>query len=241
VKQPLNDFWIRVCGGLRVAGGFIEAFVGGGAALAGAAGEAPPFDTSTILLVGGAVVFCHGTDVMGAGFYELLYGVQRRTFTAQALGDDADFAFSVLGTPAVGGARILAIESAESLALARQVQMSSHDQITKTLYHYTNEKGLTGILESKNLWASTKAINPKDVRYGNGQYLSDIIPGTKTPNQLSREFLGHPFQGQKYTHYVEIDVTGLDVVPGRPGVLVILNDSSLDILDRIISNGIVPK
>ena len=67
----------------------------------------------------------------------------------------------------------------------------------------------------------TSAGHPRDVRYGDGQYLSDISPGTKTPAQLSRAPFGHPFLGRRGTHYVEIDVTGLNVQRGRPGVFVI--------------------
>src|SRR5262249_17785014 len=58
-----------------------------------------------------------------------------------------------------------------------------------TLFHYTNDSGLKGILDSGSLNPSLKAINPRDARYGNGQYLSDIAPGAKTPAQLSRAFL----------------------------------------------------
>jgi RHS repeat-associated protein len=108
---------------------------------------------------------------------------------------------------------------------------------TQTLFHYTDEKGPTWILDSGELNPSLKALNPNDVRYGNGQYLSDIVPGTKTPAQLSREFLGQPFQGQKYTHYIEIDVSGLNVVPGRPGVFVVPGETPLDLTGRIISSG----
>jgi hypothetical protein len=67
----------------------------------------------------------------------------------------------------------------------------------------------------------------------------DIVPGTKTPAQLSRQFLGQPFQGRKFTHYVEIDVTGVNVMRGREGVFVIPNDTALDISRRIISSGTV--
>jgi hypothetical protein len=105
------------------------------------------------------------------------------------------------------------------------------------LFHYTNEEGLNGILESGELRPSLKAVNPNDVRYGNGQYLSDIVPGTKTPAQLSRAFLGQPFQGAKYTHFIEIDVSGLNVTQGREGVFVIPNDAPLDLTGRIISSG----
>lgn len=110
----------------------------------------------------------------------------------------------------------------------------------RTVFHYTDEAGQQGILSSKQLNASTKAANPKDVRYGNGQYVSDFAPGTKTPAHLSREFLGQPFQGRKFTHYVEIDVTDLNVVKGRNGVYVIPNDTPLDISSRVISSGKTP-
>jgi hypothetical protein len=107
----------------------------------------------------------------------------------------------------------------------------------QTLYHYTTEDGLNGIRSSNELWASTRAANPRDARYGNGQYLSDIVPGTLRPGQLSRAFLGHPFSGRRFTHYVEIDVTGLNVVKGRDGVFVIPNEGPLDILGRIVGWG----
>ena len=110
----------------------------------------------------------------------------------------------------------------------------------RTLFHYTDEAGHTGILDSEALNPSLKALNPKDARYGNGQYLSDIVPGTKTPAQLSREFLGIPFQGSRFTHYVEIDVSGLNVVEGRAGVFVIPNEGPLDLGGRIVGSGLVP-
>ncbi|MFN7769727.1 MAG: HYD1 signature containing ADP-ribosyltransferase family protein, partial [Planctomycetaceae bacterium] len=111
----------------------------------------------------------------------------------------------------------------------------------RTLYHYTDEAGLGGITESNSLRASTKARNPSDVRYGNGQYVSDFAPGTKTPAQLSREFLGQPFQGKRFTHYIEIDVTDLQVIQGRNGVFVIPNDVPLDLTGRVIGSGRVPS
>ena len=77
---------------------------------------------------------------------------------------------------------------------------------------------MEGILQTKVIKPSLKELNPKDVRYGNGQYLSDIVPGTKTPSQLGRQFINVPNK-HKYTHYVAIDVSGLDVTKGRDGVL----------------------
>lgn len=105
------------------------------------------------------------------------------------------------------------------------------------LYHYTTEEGQQSILNSKSLYASTKANNPNDARYGDGQYLSDIAPGTKTPAQLSKAFLNIPYQGRRFTNYVAIDVTGLNVVKGRDGVYVIPNQSTLNIGNRIVGSG----
>jgi hypothetical protein len=107
----------------------------------------------------------------------------------------------------------------------------------QTMYHYTSEAGMKGIVDSKQLNASLKSANPSDARYGNGQYLSDIAPGTKTCDQLSRCFLGVPWAGRRFTNYVEIDVTGLNVVKGRDGVFVIPNQGPLDLTGRIVSSG----
>ncbi|MET8827826.1 HYD1 signature containing ADP-ribosyltransferase family protein [Streptomyces sp. NPDC004610] len=107
----------------------------------------------------------------------------------------------------------------------------------QSLYHYTNEAGHDGILSSGEMRPSLKANNPKDARYGDGQYLTDIRPGTKTLGQLSAAFLRVPWAGRKFTHYIEIDVRGLDVVEGRPGVFVILNSGSLDLTGRILNSG----
>lgn len=95
---------------------------------------------------------------------------------------------------------------------------------------------MNGIVESKELNPSLKANNPKDARYGDGQYLSDNTPGSKTPAQLAKEFINVPNK-YKYTNYVEIDTTGLNVVKGRDGVFVIPNDGPLDLINRIVNWG----
>jgi RHS repeat-associated protein len=113
------------------------------------------------------------------------------------------------------------------------------DEELGSLYHYTNEKGYEGILESGELRASLKADNPKDARFGDGQYLSDIAPGTKTPGQLSYAFVRVPWAGHKFSHYIEVDVRGLEVMRSveRPDVYVVPNQGPLDISDRIVSHG----
>jgi hypothetical protein len=106
-----------------------------------------------------------------------------------------------------------------------------------TLYHYTDQTGLDGILRSNVLLASTSAGHPGDVRYGNGQYLTDIVPGTMSSARLSRALFGHPFLGQRCTHYVQIEIAGLQVQQGRQSVYVISGDQPLDLTGRIIRSG----
>ncbi|MGR9394845.1 HYD1 signature containing ADP-ribosyltransferase family protein [Rhizobium leguminosarum] len=57
---------------------------------------------------------------------------------------------------------------------------------------------------------------------------------------MSREFLGRAFHGNRFTHYVEIDVTGLGAAQGCPGVYVIPNEMPLDLTGRLLSSWKVP-
>ena len=99
---------------------------------------------------------------------------------------------------------------------------------------------MNGILTSGRLNPSLYSRSPNDVRYGDGQYLSDVVPGTMPHPKLSATFMRIPFQGRKFTHYLELDVRGLDVIRGRPGVYVILNQEPLNIIGRVVSSGRVP-
>lgn len=58
-----------------------------------------------------------------------------------------------------------------------------------------------------------------------------------TSNQLSRASLGAPFWGSRFTNFVEIDVSGLNVVEGRAGAFVIPNEGPVDLTGRIESWG----
>jgi HYD1 signature containing ADP-ribosyltransferase len=112
--------------------------------------------------------------------------------------------------------------------------------IGKTLYHYTDETGHNSILEGKKLNPSLKAVRPRDVKFGNGQYLTDIPPGTMSPRDLSQALVNNSHQGGKFTHYLEINSDGLHVVKGREGVYVIPNEVPLDLNNRIVGSGKVP-
>ncbi|MFJ8000942.1 HYD1 signature containing ADP-ribosyltransferase family protein [Streptomyces sp. NPDC096310] len=124
------------------------------------------------------------------------------------------------------------------LAGATPVLVHNCNEVPDTLYHYTTEDGMNGIRESGELWPSTKAARPTDAKYGDGQYFTDVKPGTKRPGQLARALHGTPWGGQRYSHYVAIDVRGLGVVkaPDREGVFV-LNGGVLDVSNRIVGHG----
>jgi RHS repeat-associated protein len=145
--------------------------------------------------------------------------------------DAAVFAFADLDHLAVGADATKVVNTGVGAA------GDASGGASRTLFHYTTGDGLNGILDDGAINPSLKSLNPNDVRYGDGQYLSDIKPGVMTSNQLSRAFLGAPFWGSRYTHFVEIDVTGLNVVEGRAGVFVVPNEVPLDVNGRIMSWG----
>ena len=107
-----------------------------------------------------------------------------------------------------------------------------------TMFHYTSSEGYLGILKTKQIWPSLKANNTKDARYGEGQYVSDIVPGSKRPGQLSMIFLRIPWAGKRFTHFVGINVRGLEVIYGRPNVFLIKNASPLHVSGRLVSQGV---
>ena len=115
-------------------------------------------------------------------------------------------------------------------------KMSSGECPT-TLYHYTTEEGMQGILSSESLNPSIKISSTRDARMGSGQYLTDIVPGSKTAGQTSRALFGVPWNTQKVSNYIEIDVSDLNVLKGRDGVFYIPGESGLDLTGRIMSFG----
>ncbi|NEA26855.1 hypothetical protein G3I70_30785 [Actinomadura bangladeshensis] len=101
------------------------------------------------------------------------------------------------------------------------------------MFHYTDEQGLLGILGSGALLPSLRASNPKDARYGDGYYLSDIYPGTMSLYQLSRRLVGVPWKSQRFTHYVELDVAGLALALCRDNVFLVPGREPLPLEGRI--------
>ncbi len=105
------------------------------------------------------------------------------------------------------------------------------------LYHYTTPAGQAGILASQHILPSTKAQNPNDARYGDGQYFTDIVPGSRNNAQISRALVGNPFNGARFTNYLAVDMRGLVVIPGREHVFVVPNDQPLNVTGRIVGAG----
>lgn len=180
----------------------------------------------------------------GGSDYGYQYQIPRRERTVRKAPERfslAEFAKEVVTGFVMGGLSSAAFYGAGRAVEAVKSSVRSGCEgggESKALYHYTNEKGMNGIKETNQLNPSLKANNPKDARYGDGQYLSDINPNTQTPVSLAKKFINVPNK-YKYTHYVKIDVTGLDVIQGRESVFVIPNDSPLDLTNRIISTGVV--
>ena len=105
------------------------------------------------------------------------------------------------------------------------------------LYHYTTEPNMWAIVGSGILRPSRARAGSKDVRYGNGQYLSDIAPGTLALTQLARALSGMPFIWRRFTHFVAIEVSGWEVIRCRPGVFLVPGNFALSLEDRIVAYG----
>ncbi len=107
----------------------------------------------------------------------------------------------------------------------------------KIMHHYTNENEGKGIVESKLMNPSLRANNPKDARFAGGQYISDIVLGTKKLSQFSQIFFGLPWARHRFTHQISLDVSGLDVIFSRTNVYLILHSEPLDISDVLLGYG----
>nr|WP_228199079.1 HYD1 signature containing ADP-ribosyltransferase family protein [Acinetobacter sichuanensis] len=88
-------------------------------------------------------------------------------------------------------------------------------------YHYTDTAGMAGILTSQKLFPSLKANNPKDARYGDGQYVTDIIPRSQSDKSIAKAL------------YNKISLDMLQKF--RIGLLLILRDLKLRKVGEIIS------
>jgi len=120
-------------------------------------------------------------------------------------------------------------------------------------YHYTSKANLPLILAIQQLLPSTGPIH---ARHGSGQYFTDISPemiGAATISQLSPEQIkeGKLSKGQvgqrlfgsavrignKLEAFIEVDLTGCQVINPFPFIHMVPNSGPLDLKGRIVRSG----
>ncbi|NML59089.1 DUF6443 domain-containing protein [Chryseobacterium cheonjiense] len=102
------------------------------------------------------------------------------------------------------------------------------------LRHYTTEAGYKAIMESGELFPS---IGIKNARYGSGQYLTDLMSHEFTKGQASRRLFGVPWNGKKMSHFIELDVSGLNVTKNGPHNFLIPGTGNLSLEGIILNHG----
>ena len=110
-------------------------------------------------------------------------------------------------------------------------QLSSNEY----LIHYTSEKGYNSIMNEQRILPSTGI---KHARYGDGQYLTNIDATQFTKWQVSRRLYGVPWKTSTLTHYIKIDVSGLNVIQNGIHNYYIPNTGPLNLNNRVIDSGI---
>ncbi|EOY5379852.1 HYD1 signature containing ADP-ribosyltransferase family protein [Cronobacter dublinensis] len=107
---------------------------------------------------------------------------------------------------------------------------------------------MKGITEGSVIRPSSGDIH---ARFGDGQYFTNIAPemiggrtlkdigetGKMSLGQLAVEIYGDARKLKGISHFVEIDVTGLDVIEPRKKTFLILNTQDLDVSKRIVKSG----
>ena len=109
------------------------------------------------------------------------------------------------------------------------------------LYHYTSADNLQSIETSQSIYPSlpqSEGGRPGDARYGTGVYLTDVPPGQMNSAGLSYLLAGGA-NPQKYTHYIAINVSGLNLE--HPANYVYVYKTSRDfpllIAGRVVGSG----
>ena len=157
-------------------------------------------------------------------------------------------AFNTVNTsiPAFLAQNALAFVPAEGMLSG---ELSAAQQI---LYHYTSQAGRAGILETEMLNAS---LNPRNARYGAGQYFTDIAPsqiggrtladmsaeqianGQISQGQLARRLFGQPFAGNKLETSIAVDVTGMGANQVAPNIFLVSGTQPLNLSGSIVGAG----
>jgi hypothetical protein len=144
-------------------------------------------------------------------------------------------------------------DEAGELSLGRGVLPGESSQPRRSLFHYTDEEGYSGINSSSRLNASLPGGG--DAHHGAGQYFTDIrpervLPGPKaglTPEQLAGGFMSRwqlssalfktPWKAPQLTHFLEIDVTDLPIQNPEGSIFLNPGADPLDLAGRIVRGG----
>lgn len=109
---------------------------------------------------------------------------------------------------------------------------------------------MKGILNTQELFLFTGNVH---ARFGDGHYFTDISPeniGGLTKKelpknsskislgQLASNLFGDARKWRKLTHYVVIDVEGLDISEPRKNTFLHSSNGNLDLSNRIVSSGV---
>lgn len=144
-----------------------------------------------------------------------------------------------LPPPAMSGAPSIPNNATLEGLIDNTLEIIVEAQKPRVLWHYTTYERMIAIQVSMKLKASLFENRPSDVRYGDGVYLTDVPPGTLDGRQLSFLLVNSANRQNYYTHFVSIDVRGLNVIqaPDRPHIFLIPTREDLNITGRLIGTG----
>ena len=234
-------------GGAGFIGGAISGMVGGAA-------SGFTLGTGNTLMAGGGFLNALGNGTMGAFSGAICGGALGGVIgggTAIAKGQNfwhgntiaqGRGMFSWKNTP-VGETG--ALNSVPDVIAETPNDVSTYQSTSKVVYdessnseiliHYTTENGYKSIMESKQLLPS---VGIKHARYGDGQYFTDLNSIDYTVGQLSRRLYRVPWNKSHLTHFIKIDVSGLNIIKNGPHNFLLPNNQPLNLNNRIVGGGV---
>ena len=108
------------------------------------------------------------------------------------------------------------------------------------LFHYGTASKISFILTTQTIPHSDFDANPQRARYGSGVYFTDLVPGTLSKGQISRQIYLAPFYTKDIEAWVMVNLGGLTVVPERDHVFLVPTAAALPVLGKILAAGLTP-
>ncbi len=109
------------------------------------------------------------------------------------------------------------------------------------LFHYGTASKISFILTTQTIPYSDFDANPQRARYGSGVYFTDIVPGTMSKGQISRQIYLAPFYTKDVEAWVMVNLNGLVVIPERLHVFLVPTTAVLPVSGRILATGLTPE